>query len=179
MYYSSLSPWPEAELWCILLLQYSIAEAWVSMQKSTIKWCERTCLGSYTYCTSWTENTLSLAMSPKTRSHFAHVQTVCTRPSFCGLVVRLMAGMLYLAVLHVVNLLLPRTPPEPKQLQRRQNMCVYSSNSFHRLSIRGLCWNSFHVSVGSQPNKHFRGPDHVFSIASSTGNNNNYFAKGW
>ena len=31
-------------------------------------------------------------MSPKTRGHFAHVQTVCTRPSFCGLVARLFSN---------------------------------------------------------------------------------------
>ena len=28
-------------------------------------------------------------MSPKTRGHFTHAQTVCTRPSFHGLVARL------------------------------------------------------------------------------------------
>ena len=32
-------------------------------------------------------------MSPKSRGHFAHAQTVCTRPSFCGLVVRLVYSL--------------------------------------------------------------------------------------
>ena len=33
-------------------------------------------------------------MSPKTRGHFTHAQTVCTKPSFCGLVARLLFSTL-------------------------------------------------------------------------------------
>ena len=63
-------------------MAYSTVQHRGSMQT---KLRERTYLGSYT-CT---ENTRTFTMSPKTRGHFAYAQTVCTRPSFRGLVVRL------------------------------------------------------------------------------------------